>query len=108
MYLSDLLPTEQYLVEVMRKLQFGHISKLAIVDGQPVFTPSCVIVRQRKFDQKINEGWPPNEDYILKEPVVQLIQHFRGLERSEIIRLAFRHGLPDLLEEIEDPNATQT
>jgi hypothetical protein len=100
--LSDLLPPEKHLVEVMRKLRFGHISRLAIVGGQPVFTPPCVIIRQRKFDQEmLTEGQPADADYVLKKSIVQLVLHIRSVERGEIIRLAFRHGQPDLMEEEE-------
>lgn len=83
------------LLELMQAINFGRIEGLTILDGNPTFDPPPRVVREIKFG---GDNGPRAErdvaNFLLKEQVVELFQHFDRLGDGTIEVLEVKHGLP--------------
>ena len=92
----SLSPARQQLVERMQDLNFGRISDLHIVHGDPLFVdPPPRIVREVKFGGD-NAPRPERErhHFLLKAQVVELFAMFDRLGTGRIDLIEVKHGIP--------------
>jgi hypothetical protein len=90
-----LSPARRRLLEVFQQINFGRLESLTVRDGDPVFDPHPVIVREHKFG---GENGPRPElqiaDFLLKQQVVELFTFFDQRQNGVIDVLEIKHGLP--------------
>jgi hypothetical protein len=88
-------PPMQRLIELLRKVDFGSIEELAVVDGEPVLDPPPKVVRIIKLKEgnhaRIDRD---GDDFTLKGQVVQLLACLREIENGTIRRIEVQDGLP--------------
>jgi hypothetical protein len=92
---SDLSPEERSLLALIRRVQFGRIERLHVIDGGPVFQPSPLLVITRKLNEVV--GPPevrPDCEYALKQEFRHLFDQFRSAKRIVIRRIEIRNCLP--------------
>lgn len=83
------------VIELMQRINFGRIERLAIQEGDPVLDPHPVVVREHKFG---GENGPRPEigtaDFLLKQQVVELFAFLDAMRNGVIDVLEVKHGLP--------------
>lgn len=91
----NLSPARRRLVELMSETQFGHIDKLVIRAGEPVFEPMPSITRELKF------GGDPERapactsgEFTLKRHVVEFFEQLDRMRDGVIDRLEIKHDVP--------------
>lgn len=91
----ELSKCQKELVEIMQRLNFGHINGLVIYNGEPVFDPPPEVIREVKFCAE-NGSRPETEkkDFILKVQVRDLFAELKELGKGTIRSLEVKHGLP--------------
>ncbi len=92
------------LVQMMQKLGYGRIKRLAVEDGEPVLSPPPTRERFHVFGRKKR---PPRDtrpaDFVLKNKLVELFEIF-DRERTLVIKeLAIEDGLPVRMTVAESP-----
>ena len=95
---SDLTPKQRQLVELMQDINFGRISDLPIKDGEPLFVADTLIEREIKFGGQ--NGPRPElaqDDFVLKQEVIVLLDHFAQITDGCVACLEIKHGLPFLM-----------
>ncbi len=92
---QDLSAARVDLLELMQSINFGRIERLRIRNGEPVFDPHPVVVREIKFGGE-NGPRPElgNGDFLLKQQVVELFAFFDETRNGVIDVLEIKHGLP--------------
>jgi hypothetical protein len=98
---ASLSPARKRLVDVLRDLQFGRIEGLAIVGGEPQFDPphsAPTIIRTIRLPVETESPEPNAQNFPLKQPMLDLLQHFDRQQAGIVLRLECRHGLPCLCE----------
>jgi hypothetical protein len=95
---ASLSPARKRLVDVLRELQFGRISDLSIVGGEPQWTPAPTIIQTIKLPVEAGAVDPLEGDCVLKKPVLDLFLCFDRRQRAVVSRLECRFGLPCLVE----------
>jgi hypothetical protein len=99
---GSLPPARQRLVEMMQRLHFGQILGLHIRAGQPVLNPLPRLVRDRKLgSEPIPRSASAQEDFLLKEQVVELFAYFEQVGNGVIDLIEIKHGLPFRLRHTE-------
>jgi len=93
------------LLELMQRINFGVIEKLAIRGGEPILNPPPRIVRDVKFCSE-GDSRPESHlsDFILKAQVLELFRVFDRRRNGTIHCLEIKHGLPfrmQIEEEVE-------
>lgn len=100
---SQLSPSEQRLLKLLQRINFGRVRGLVIRNGEPVFDPPPRLQRDHKFG---GQNGPRQElrleDYALKREVIDLFQLFRQLGNGTIVNLEVRAGLPFLMTDEEE------
>ncbi len=99
---SDLNFPQQKLIELMQQINFGRISNIPVVGGNPELTADTIIEREIKLGGQ--NGKRPElekDDFTLKQEVLTLIEHLTGMGDGVIRHLEIKHGLPFLIR-IED------
>lgn len=92
----------QRLVELLATVQFGRLETLPVKRGEPVLGPSTRILHELTLGKGLpRPGSHPNQDYLLKQEILDLIACFNALGDGVVECLHVRHGLPFRLE-IED------
>jgi hypothetical protein len=92
---GDLSGVEQWLLEIMQKINFGQIEDLAMQKGQPVLEPAPKIVREVKFGARSGPRRETGkEDFALKGRVIEMIENLRAIGSGKVRRLEVRDGLP--------------
>ena len=88
------LSREQF-VHIIENTRFGAIERLLVKDGEPVFGPETILIKDRKFgrpnpfaDQEIRTA------PLLKMQFEQLFEEFAEIGNGEVTLLEFQHGLP--------------
>lgn len=83
------------LVEMMQQLNFGRIEDLEIRSGEPLFNPAPRVVQDIKIG---GENGPRPEssfpNFLLKNQVIELFEHFDRLGDATIAFIDVKHGLP--------------
>ena len=79
----------------MQSINFGRIEGLAIRAGQPSFDPPPAVIREIKIG---GENGPrrelDNENFLLRDQVIELFDHFERLANAQVRCLEVKHGLP--------------
>ncbi len=92
---SALSAKRKSLVRKMHECPYSRIDRLALVNGDPVFTSETKVVAETKFgcgDGPRSEAGLP--DYALKKEHVELFRQFDEIGSGEILALEVRGGLP--------------
>jgi hypothetical protein len=94
----------QRLVELMQRLHFGQVLNLHVRDGGPVLDPPPRLVRDRKLgSEPAPRPASPDEDFLLKEQVVELFDHLEQIGDGVIDLIEVKHGLPFRVQHTEPP-----
>ncbi|MHC5055206.1 MAG: hypothetical protein ACYTKD_10880 [Planctomycetota bacterium] len=92
---ARLTAPKRRLVELMQRVNFGRIERLAVRAGEPVFDPPPRVVREIKLGR---ESGPRPEmalgDFSLKGPVRQLLDGLARLGDGVVQSVEVKHGLP--------------
>lgn len=92
---ASLPPERQQLLKRMQQANFGRFESLVVRNGQPVFDPSPLLIREVKFGGE--NGWRSEAeigDFVLKSQVVELLRFLDQLRDGVIESLEIKHGLP--------------
>ena len=92
---SSLSPGRQLLVSRMQHLNFGRMEELLVKNGEPVFDPPPLVVREVKFCAE--NGVRPEstrQDFSLKMQVLELFAQMEAMGDGTISSLEVKHGLP--------------
>ena len=93
-----LSPSRRRLVELMQEIHFGRIKELRVRDGEPILEPRPRIFRDFKFGAMDRpHRTRSNDDFALKEEVVELFALFDREHSLAIKTLEIHHGLPFLM-----------
>lgn len=92
---TSLSEQQQQLVVLMQAISFGRIEQLKVWSGEPLLDPPPRVVREIKLGG-VNGPRPElaHENFLLKDQVVELLEHLRDLGHAEIEVLEVKHGLP--------------
>jgi hypothetical protein len=96
--LLDLLPSEAAFVAAMQQLGFGRFECLQIRDGELVFNPEPVTVRDIKFGSPVTIGKQSSAACELRPQIAEFFAYVRDVAAGEIRELEVRHGLPFSME----------
>jgi len=94
----ELSAAAKVLVSTMRDVQFGRFEDLRVLDGQPVFSPAPRLIRVKRIGSPEEPSVPEPDDWLLKEPIVDLLREIAAIRNGTVARLEFRSGMPCLLE----------
>ena len=92
---SSLTPARARLIELMQRLDFGRIEDLRILDGEPLFDPPPLAIREVKLAR--DNGPRPEivkTDFALKAEVIDLFAQLEAIGDGVITRIEIQHGLP--------------
>ena len=96
---QDLTKAERHLVQLMAEVQFGRFENLQIRAGQPILNDDVKVVRVARLGGESGSTLVLRTDeFELKRAVCDLLDRLTELENGTILKLEFRHGLPNLLE----------
>jgi hypothetical protein len=95
---QDLLPSEAMFTAAMQQLGFGRFEYLQIRQGELVFNPGPVTVRDVKFGSPVTTGRPAAATSELRPQVAEFFAYVREVDAGEIRELDVRHGLPFSME----------
>jgi hypothetical protein len=100
---ATLSAAQKRLISTMQDINFGRIENLVIKNGEPVFNPVPVVVREIKFggDNK-PRGESALVDFALKSEVVELFKYFKSMRNGMIQCLEIKHGLPFKMDVSEE------
>ena len=96
---------ERRLVELMRRIAFGRIERLRVINGSPTFEPMPRIVREVKLGgERAGEALARPSDFTPKQAVVDLLAELNTIGNGVVAMIEVRHGLPCrlVLEEAGD------
>ncbi|MCL4552916.1 MAG: hypothetical protein M1305_05120 [Candidatus Marsarchaeota archaeon] len=83
------------LIRMIEEAHFGAIEHMLIKDGEPIFGPQTIMVRDRKFGKRDNPvAHDVRESPISKAQFEQLFQEFSDIGNGEVTSLEFQNGLP--------------
>ncbi len=89
---------QQKLIEMMQQINFGRISNMPVVGGNPELTRETVIEREIKLGgQNATRPELGKDDFTLKQEVLTLLEHLAGMGDGTIRHLEIKHGLPFLI-----------
>ena len=92
---AGLTPARQRLVELMQEANYGRISDLQVLDGDPVLDPPPVIERKFVFGKQNGPNPARSSDsFALKKHVVELFELFEQEQSLSITDLVINDGLP--------------
>ena len=92
---AALTPARRRLVEMMQEINFGRIERLDVRDGEPLFDPPPMAVRQMVFGKKNGPNQIRNQDgYALKKKVAELFEVFDREQTFRVLELVIDDGLP--------------
>lgn len=92
---SQCTVSQQRLVEMMQKINFGTIESVTVASGEPLLDPPPKVTREVKFGAE--NGTRPEAsfaDFVLKAQVLELFDSITELQGGVIERIEVRHGLP--------------
>ena len=91
---AALTPARRRLVEMMQEINFGRIEGLEVRNGEPLFDPPPLAVRQVVFGKKNGPNDSRAQDgYALKKKVAELFEVF-DRETYRVLELVIDDGLP--------------
>lgn len=93
---------QQRFVELLQRIRYGSIPRLAVRGGQPVMNPELAWRRTVKV---LGENSPHPSlhaaDFALRKEVVEFFRSLAALGDAEIADVQIRNGLPFCFEVIE-------
>jgi hypothetical protein len=95
---SHLSTAGKLLVSTMHCNQFGRFENLGVRNGEPVFDPATRLIRVKRIGSAEEPGVSISEVWLLKEPILHLLQELSVFWNGTVERLEFRRGLPCLIE----------
>jgi len=100
---SALSEAQSRLVELLQRINFGRVERLAVRSGMPVFEPPPRIIQKLKMGGD-NAARPEADlpDFFLKRPTVEMLMAIAELGDGEVLAIEVKHGLAFALE-IEHP-----
>jgi len=96
---GSLSPRRRAIIELMQRINFGHIEGLVVRGGEPVFDPPPRVIRTWKSGG--DNGPRPqarSADFGLKRDVVEFFGYIERLGDGVVRRIEIRHGLPFHME----------
>lgn len=90
-----LSPARRYLLELMQRYNFCRIENLEVHAGEPAFDPAPRVTQDIKLGAE--SGPRPElekDDFLLREPVIELFEHLKRLGDGRIAVIEVKHGLP--------------
>ena len=96
--IQDLLPSEATFTAAMQQLGFGRFEYLQIRQGELVFNPGPVTVRDVKFGTPVMTGKPSAASSELRPQIAEFFAYVREVDSGEIREVEVRHGLPFSME----------
>ena len=92
---AALTPARRRLVEMMQEINFGRLEGLEVRDGEPLFDPPPLAVRQVVFGKKNGPKDSPAQDgYALKKKVAELFEVFDREQMFRVLELVIDDRLP--------------
>jgi hypothetical protein len=80
------------LVVLMQRIQYGTITNLTVVGGEPVFDPPPGVTRDIRFGE---DPLPRSErDFVLKRQVLELLSQLDALGTGTVAVIEVKGGLP--------------
>ena len=95
--LKSLSPARQKLIVCMHEKQFGTISNLPVVEGEPLLEQAKV-TRRRNFTRNTIVR-PASKNFFLKAAHLELLESLDEIGSGTVERVTFRDGLPCELEQ---------
>jgi len=92
---SQLTKNTKGLVELMQRLNFGHVYDLPLRGGEPILEPPPRVDKEVKFAS--DNGSRPElarEDFILKVQVREMLSCFDSIGDGVIHCIEVKNGLP--------------
>ena len=92
---ASLSQPRRTLIELMQRLNYGHIADLGIERGEPIFDAGLRIVKEIKLGS--SNGPRPEldkADFVLKDQVIELFEHLDTVGNGRIALIEIRYGLP--------------
>ncbi|OQB81218.1 MAG: hypothetical protein BWX88_04353 [Planctomycetes bacterium ADurb.Bin126] len=103
---STLSPARRWLIEAMQRLGFGRIKHLIIINAEPVIEPPPKLYRCKRLNGPNRQRETSRlQDFILKEPVLAMLQEFDRIRNGVVTALEVRDGLPCEMTLEEDRRA---
>lgn len=93
---SSLSISQQRLLEVLQRINYGRIEGLQVQGGEPVLSPSPRVVKDIKLGSH-DDGARPELDYgdfELKREHLELFEHLRRLGSGTVDFIEVKRGLP--------------
>lgn len=92
---ASLSAPRRRLIHMIENARFGAIERLLVKDGEPVFGPGTILIRDRKFGKKDpSAAHEVRESPIAKMQFEQMFEEFSDMGNGEIALLEFHNGLP--------------
>jgi hypothetical protein len=93
--LSTLSAPRQWLLHLMRQLNFGTIENLTVNGGEPMASPPPKIIQAIKLGlEPAKQAERKQADFELKSHIIELFSQFDQLKDESIVTIECRHGLP--------------
>lgn len=92
---ESLSPNRRRLLELLQKVNFGRLESIRFQNGEPLFEPHPIVVREHKFASE--NGARPEihaSNFQLKQQVVELFEYFDEIRNGVVDVLEVKHGLP--------------
>jgi hypothetical protein len=100
-------PARQRLARLLSYVQFGRVQNLHVRGGEPVFDPAPLVIRTLKLTGRpaVRPEPAPDQDGYLPGEVVDLLEHLARMGDGLVQRIEVVHGLPAVVELLEQPAA---
>jgi hypothetical protein len=92
--LNDLPPGRRWLVEAMRKMVYGTIEDIVLIDGEPMLDPLPKVLRSKRLGAKNSSVRECAGNYLLKQQVLEIFEEFDQIGSGIVARIDVRDGLP--------------
>jgi hypothetical protein len=92
---ESLSPNHRRLLELLQKVNFGRLESIRFQNGEPLFEPNPIVVREHKFASE--NGARPEihaSNFQLKQQVVELFEYFDEIRNGVVDVLEVKYGLP--------------
>lgn len=93
-YFSNLTVSQQKLVLLFKKTQWGTIHNLAFKNGEPIFRPPPKVKRIIRLNSSYNNKHNTYGNYELKQPLVSFFDYLNQQQNGCITFIEIQDGLP--------------
>jgi hypothetical protein len=90
-----LSPARRQLLELIQRYRFCEIKNLEVRGGEPVFDPAPQVIEEIKIGAD-DDPRPErsNKDFLLREQIIDLLEHINRVGDGRIAIIEVRHRLP--------------